>query len=208
MHLNNHLLNGIKKMNLTARDKILDAIKIGKPNRKPLPVPAGVEPVEYESAPVQFIEIFSGIGGQVVIVNGLRDVQEFIAGNFSTKNIISTIAALDGIQQLEATIAPHGLENVELAIIPAEFGVAENGAVWVTEEALRIRVLPFICQQLAVVLYRKDIISNMHQAYDRIRGQEYGFAAFIAGPSKTADIEQSLVLGAHGPKDMILFLVE
>ena len=208
MHLNNHLLNGIKKMNLTARDKILDAIKIGKPNRKPLPVAAGVEPVEYENAPVQFIEIFSGIGGQVVIVNGLRDVQEFIAGNFSTKNIISTIAALDGIQLLEATIAPHGLENVELAIIPAEFGVAENGAVWVTEEALRIRVLPFICQQLAVVLYRKDIISNMHQAYDRIGSQEYGFAAFIAGPSKTADIEQSLVLGAHGPKDMILFLVE
>jgi L-lactate dehydrogenase complex protein LldG len=36
----------------------------------------------------------------------------------------------------------------------------------------------------------------------------YGFATFIAGPSKTADIEQSLVLGAHGPRSLIVFLID
>jgi L-lactate dehydrogenase complex protein LldG len=47
----------------------------------------------------------------------------------------------------------------------------------------------------------------MHQAYERLQGREYNFGVFIAGPSKTADIEQSLVLGAHGARTMTVFLV-
>ena len=69
------------------------------------------------------------------------------------------------------------------------------------------RAVPFICQQLAVVVSAKTLVATMHQAYDLIGEADYGFGTFIAGPSKTADIEQSLVLGAHGPKSMIAFLL-
>ena len=102
----------------------------------------------------------------------------------------------------------HSLENVDLAIIPAHFGVAENGAMWVTDSLVQYRVLPFITQQLAIVVNRKDIVYNLHQAYQKIAGTNYDFGVFIAGPSKTADIEQSLVLGAHGPKGMTLYLLD
>ncbi|MNW08326.1 Lactate utilization protein C [compost metagenome] len=47
----------------------------------------------------------------------------------------------------------------------------------------------------------------MHEAYQKIADSVYGFGTFIAGPSKTADIEQSLVLGAHGPKNMTVFIL-
>ena len=47
----------------------------------------------------------------------------------------------------------------------------------------------------------------MHHAYDRIAQAEYPFGLFLAGPSKTADIEQSLVLGAHGSRSMTVFLL-
>lgn len=67
---------------------------------------------------------------------------------------------------------------------------------------------PFIAQYLAIIVNKKDIIPTMHQAYERIGNQEYGFGTFIAGPSKTADIEQSLVLGAHGARGLIVFLLE
>ena len=122
---------------------------------------------------------------------------------------VTTIAELsEGATYIDSVKEDaHSLEDVDLAIIPAHFGVAENGAMWVTDSLIQYRVLPFITQQLAVVVRRKDIVYNMHQAYERIAGTNYDFGVFIAGPSKTADIEQSLVLGAHGPKGMTLFLL-
>ncbi len=99
------------------------------------------------------------------------------------------------------------LENIEVAILKAVFGVAENGSVWITDEQMRIRALPFICQHLSVVLNKTDFVNNMHEAYRQIGNNSYDFGVFIAGPSKTADIEQSLVLGAHGPKTMTVFIL-
>lgn len=195
-------------MNSTVRNKILEAARAGKPAVKRLPISDIVDAIQYADNAEKFIETFSGIGGQVIIVNTIEDIKTFIAGNYASTTIITTINELDSLQLLNNDIAPHELENIELAVLPAQFGVAENGAVWVTENNMQARVLPFICQQLAVVLNKKDIISNMLQAYDRIGMQEYNFAAFIAGPSKTADIEQSLVLGAHGPKGMVIFLLD
>ena len=85
---------------------------------------------------------------------------------------------------------------------------AENSALWVTDVVLGQRVSTFIPQYLAIVVDKKDIVATMHQAYDRIGNQEYGFGTFIAGPSKTADIEQSLVLGAHGARGLTVFIMD
>ena len=123
--------------------------------------------------------------------------------------IISTIKEFEPFSAFyHVHESPHLLENVEVAIIQAQFGVAENGAVWVTDELLPARILPFICQHLVAIVNRNDLVASMHNAYDIIGNSGYGFGAFIAGPSKTADIEQSLVLGAHGPKTMTVFLVD
>ncbi len=105
------------------------------------------------------------------------------------------------------SIPHHSLQDVDVAIIRAQFAVAENGAVWVTEEDLKIRVLPFICEHLVALVDKRNMVATMHDAYDKIGSADYGFGVFIAGPSKTADIEQSLVLGAHGPKSMTVFIL-
>jgi L-lactate dehydrogenase complex protein LldG len=52
-----------------------------------------------------------------------------------------------------------------------------------------------------------QIVHNMHQAYDRLQFNEPSYRLFISGPSKTADIEQSLVIGAQGPRSLVVFLV-
>lgn len=127
----------------------------------------------------------------------------------SADRVVTTIPQLASAATVieSAQEDAHNLENVELAIIPAYFAVAENGAVWITENIITYRVLPFIAQQLAVVIPREQIVPNMHIAYDKIANTNYDFGVFIAGPSKTADIEQSLVLGAHGPKGMMAFIL-
>ena len=58
-----------------------------------------------------------------------------------------------------------------------------------------------------LVVRAEDVIHNMHQAYERLEFREAGFGTFIAGPSKTADVEQSLVIGAHGPRSQTVFVV-
>ena len=100
---------------------------------------------------------------------------------------------------------PHALAAVDFAILPGQFGVAENGAIWVTDANLRHRAIYFIVQHLALVIPADQIVDNMHQAYGRLTSSQPGYGAFISGPSKTADIEQSLVIGAHGPRSLTVF---
>lgn len=154
--------------------------------------------------------ILKGIGGDFEEVANYEEVTAFIKNNYLlNKRIISTIPELSEIAGLNwENDDPHSLEDVELTIVKAHFGVAENSALWVTDDLLGQRVASFIAQYLAIIVHKKDIIATMHQAYDKIGNQEYGFGTFIAGPSKTADIEQSLVLGAHGARGLIVFLMD
>jgi L-lactate dehydrogenase complex protein LldG len=154
--------------------------------------------------------VLKNIGGDPVEVTNYSDILEYIKKNYAIeKRIITTIPELSGIATLDWTNDdPHSLQDVELNIIKAHFGVAENSALWVTDDLLGQRISPFIAQYLAIIVRKKDIVATMHQAYERIGNEEYGFATFIAGPSKTADIEQSLVLGAHGARGLIVFLLD
>ena len=154
--------------------------------------------------------VLKNIGGDPVEVSNYADIIEYIKTNYNLeKRLITTIPELSEIAALDWTNDdPHSLQDVELNVIKAHFGVAENSALWVTDDVLGQRVSPFISQYLAIIVDKKDILATMHQAYERISNQEYGFGTFIAGPSKTADIEQSLVLGAHGARGLIVFLLD
>jgi L-lactate dehydrogenase complex protein LldG len=194
---------------MSSRDKILQQVKRNQPLAKALPN------IDIAVADKDWLQDFKAkletLHVAVFEVSDTNSIGTIIRNNKkATDRMVTTIPALqdfavyiDGV-----TEDAHNLENVELAIIPAHFGVAENGAVWVTDDLIKYRVLPFIAQQLAVVISKRDILANMHQAYDRIANTSYEFAVFIAGPSKTADIEQSLVLGAHGPKGMMVFITQ
>ncbi|MFC3417391.1 LutC/YkgG family protein [Algoriphagus hitonicola] len=96
----------------------------------------------------------------------------------------------------------HELAELNLAIIDGQFGTAENGAIWLDDKNLNLRALPFITEHLVIILSKKQLVATMHDAYKRIQDSNSGFGLFLAGPSKTADIEQSLVIGAHGAKSL------
>ena len=94
----------------------------------------------------------------------------------------------------------HDLKDIDLAIVKGNFAIAENGAIWMKNENNRHRALYFIAQNIVIVIDENELLNNMHEAYERINFENSGYGVFISGPSKTADIEQSLVIGAHGPK--------
>jgi L-lactate dehydrogenase complex protein LldG len=210
---------------MNSRDKILGTVKNNQPPLRELPpLPEGgtlqgpVDPSRGADADLSaaFMKILEGIGGQGFLVSGYNRIVAILREQHpDARRIVSGCTELVGFAEVAGHYDdPHALENVDLAILKAHFGVAENGACWMTEDQMIERALPFITQHLALILRRDAMVADMHAAYERIAELEatrptgYGFATFIAGPSKTADIEQSLVLGAHGPRSLIVFLLD
>lgn len=195
---------------MSSRELILQKVKQNQP--KTISALPSLEKLGVQKADLleEYKTVLKGIGGNAVEVKNYDEIISYIKDNYDTnKRIITTIPELSGIASLDwFNDDPHSLANVELNIFNAHFGVAENSALWVTDEMFGQRISAFIPQYLAIVVNKKDIVHNMHEAYTKIGNQEYGFGSFIAGPSKTADIEQSLVLGAHGARSLVVFMID
>lgn len=191
-----------------SRDKILAAVKANQPAL--IEIPVVNIPQSTDGLVERFTAIATAIGSKVIEIESLEEIKEYVSGHFSVPSrVISSFSELSAIAETNISgFDPHELENVDFAILKAEMAVAENGALWVPEGNTMQRVLPFITQHLALVVSKNTLVPTMHQAYELIGDREYGYSAFIAGPSKTADIEQSLVLGAHGPRSMVVFLIK
>ena len=186
---------------MTARETMLAAIKANQPDLQPLPDQFRFT-TTYPNMAKQFADMLAFVGGLAVFVEDYAAISVYIRENFTDVTAIATtLPELAHLADFDLNVAgPHELAGLNLAIIEGQFGAAENAAIWVDERQLPHRVLPMITQYLAIVIQQSTLVANMHDAYDRLTVNETGFGTFIAGPSKTADIEQSLVIGAHGAR--------
>lgn len=195
---------------MSARDKILQTVAANQPSILPLPEIVLDRPAPSTNLVDDFMAMLTRIGGTPVLVNGMEDVaKDLRIAELAGENVVNTIPGLSDLQ-LEALAASDAtaLEPVFKAYVEGTLGVAENGSVWLNESKLFNRLLPFICQHLIIVLDASKIVSDMHEAYRRLDVGKEGYGVFLAGPSKTADIEQSLVIGAHGARSLIVYLVQ
>lgn len=190
---------------MSSKASILASIRANKPAAPELPgLPADPEilsatPLQWEAA---FREVLAASKTKFV---DLEDLPAYVA-SVEAKTLVSTYPDIGGNLDPYAINDPLQLAGVDLTLLHARLGVAENGAMWVSETEAVHRVLPFITQHLILILKRDRLVGTMHEAYRRIDIAETGFGVFIAGPSKTADIEQSLVIGAHGPRSLVVCL--
>jgi L-lactate dehydrogenase complex protein LldG len=197
-------------VNVMSREAILRSIRQHLPQSSPLPESAGPW-IRYPDPMAQFASVLEMIGGKCIRVPSVEAIAEQLAQMpqfASAKKTLSLVPGVGGTNVAMGSVNdPHELEDIDFAILPGEFAVAENAAVWITDTGVKHRVIYFLCQHLALVVPADQMVNNLGEAYERIEFHDAHFGAFIAGPSKTADIEQSLVIGAHGPRSMTVFLV-
>ena len=193
---------------MSSRNNILGRIEKNKPALTALPAIDINVVSSYEDILVKFSATLKSIGGDVIEINSFDELKNIIVEkNNSGKLVVNTIHQLGDVDSRLILMPKEILNEVDTAIIKGEIAVAENGAVWLYESQMVNRLLPFICQHLILVIDKKNIVATMHQAYQQIDTSKEGFGVFVAGPSKTADIEQSLVIGAHGARSLTVYLV-
>lgn len=205
-----------------SRQEIFENLRRNTAASYPYPDLSGLEDsaITYADKVGAFSASLEAAGGKAVAAPDGAEPGPFISSVIRERypeavNIVSALA--DGIPGLvfdgavmrtpDDYEAPASLDGTDVAVVRARFGVAENGAVWIDEYG-KFRALLFIAEALVVVLDRKDIVDNMHLAYARPELENpRSFGTFISGPSKTADIEQALVFGAHGARSVTVVLV-
>jgi L-lactate dehydrogenase complex protein LldG len=193
-----------------SRDEILRRIRSSQPPPAPLP-DLGSIGIRYPDLRGQFAKSVADVAGRCVLVADRADINDELARLPEFAAARKIVSFVPGVRRANVDLASvadsHSLSDVDFCVLPGELGVAENGAVWVTERGTRHRAAWFLAQHVALMLPGSAIVSNLHEAYERLAVGGPGFAIFISGPSKTADIEQALVVGAQGPRSCTVLVV-
>ncbi len=192
---------------MSSKDDILAKIKANTHDEWKRPELA-FTPLSYSEPLVQFEKILKAVGGNCILLENGQDINEIILKTYpDAKRIASNLPEITCATVNPDTLEdPRELDGTDVGIIRGEFGVLENGMIWINQHT-RYKALFFISESLVILLDRNRLVNNMHEAYTQPAFDNFGYGCFISGPSKTADIEQALVIGAHGAKAVTVILV-
>lgn len=166
-----------------------------------------VDGIVYSDVTNQFVEMSKTVGAKVLEVKSSDDLNSVIRKAYPNAKIFaSSINGIEADLNPDTIASAADLNGTDVGIIQGELGVAENGCVWIPQ-TMKERAVCFISEELVILLDKDNVVSNMHEAYKRIQMPHYGYGVFISGPSKTADIEQALVMGAQAARGVTVILV-
>lgn len=192
---------------MSSRDEILQRVRRNQPPQRPLPaIPT------FEAGLSTSLETFRSnlerMGGRFVDARAKAGLEAQIRELFpAAKVICSAVPEVKGNRPLNAVQSPQELEDVDVGVVRALFGVAETGSLWLSEAQFKVNALGFLSQHLIVLLDPSQIVANMHRAYQRREFFEANYAVFMTGPSATADIEGILIHGAQGIRTLTVIPV-
>ncbi len=193
---------------MTARDDILARVAAAATHRASHP--GGHTPATLETGFDRFASRLRGVGGEA---HG--PVPAWSAGEAASRVVAlradgGSIFAAESAADLlgpgpwvvpPAELAPIAFEDVAVALMLGTVAVAENAAVALLGREAPQRAMPFLCRHLILLVPANSIVPDQHAAQAALPADAFAHhhLTWISGPSKTADIEQTLVYGAHGP---------
>jgi len=151
----------------------------------------------------RFTTALGDMGGSCLQVAAAAEVLPLIRERFGVDaSICSATPEVLGTRDLTADTPPASLQDVDVGVVRARFGVAETGSVWFSEQEYVVNALGYIVQHLVVLLDPAQLVDGLQDVYRRPDFQHARYAALVTGPSATADIEGVLIRGAQGVRSL------
>lgn len=193
---------------MTYKDELLEKLRRNTHEQYPMP-DTPIDGISYDDTVKQFVDMSMSVGSKVVMAKADEKLDDIVRSAYpEAKTIASNIAELTIATINPDTVAEaQDLNGTDVGVVYGQIGVAENGCVWIPQD-MKEKAVCFISEYLVIVLPKSGIVNNMHEAYDRICMPETGLGTFISGPSKTADIEQALVMGAQAARGVTVVIRE
>jgi L-lactate dehydrogenase complex protein LldG len=215
-------------MGTDAREVVLHAIRQALQGQAPISLPPATSfdgsPLPLDVLAKQFCIELRALGGDATVVDDApacaRAIDVYLeargARRVATQSGALAQAIGDLLQRVQASpvrgLSPSSVERFDASLLEAQALVADTGSVIVHAMTYEERLLPYLPRICVIV----SPLSGLHATLGgralapierATTARERGEAVIVTGPSRTADIEKTLVLGAHGPADLAVFLV-
>jgi L-lactate dehydrogenase complex protein LldG len=194
---------------MSSKEDILKKYRANVREQFDMPDLSDIKAVKYPDSLLQFMNMTKSVGGNAIEVEKDRDINELIRELYpDAKEIASNLPEITiATRNPDEVGRARDLNGTDVGIVRGIFGVAENACVWIPQ-TMKEKAVMFISENLVILLDKKQIVNNMHEAYKQIEMNDYGYGTFISGPSKTADIAQVLVMGAQAARSATVLLLD
>lgn len=180
--------------------------------------------------PLPLVEVFrerlESVGGHCEIVGSEEEAARSLSAivielqrrnaakrvALSDAPVVSNLARSLAVDEIGVCPLPADLFNYDVGITMAQAGIAETGTLVLEAETERHRLVSLLPPVHIAIVFSRDIVSSIGDALVHLRGNERKpmsrAITFITGPSRTADIELTLTVGVHGPKELHVIVIE
>jgi len=174
----------------------------------------------------RFRERLESVGGRCQVVKGPEQAARALStilAELQSRNAAKRIALSDApvvsslardIAADEITVCPSAADlfNYDVGITMAQAAIAETGTLVLEAETERHRLVSLLPPIHIAIVYSRDMVLTIGDALSQLRDNERKQMSraitFITGPSRTADIELTLTVGVHGPKELYVIVID
>jgi L-lactate dehydrogenase complex protein LldG len=182
---------------MDTRDEILSSVLKNQPAHRELPqVPL------FHRNPESLVSVF---GKSLKYMSGEfvdrppSDLGAWLRNKFPNAKIIcSAVPEYSGNRKPEDYTNWSDAHEIDVTIVRSPLGVAETGSVLLSEKELRVNTIGFLAHDIVILLDPKNIVENIHDAYQHPHFKETTYAVLMTGPSGSADIAGTTVHPAQG----------
>jgi L-lactate dehydrogenase complex protein LldG len=206
----------------SSKENILKKIRKALSHSTPLPFPSSegstpvFQPLQQEIE-VEFAEQFSKLQGKFIYCINRQELAFQLSSLIKKQDWNKVYCVEDKLiepvaSQLDERLVKTGLADCDVSITGCEYLVARTGSIVMSSAQISGRTTSVYAPIHICIAYTNQLVYDLKDALQGAK-DKYGsnlpsLITFATGPSRTADIEKTLVVGVHGPKEVYLFLVE